>query len=1068
MPPEAPKLDTRTYDDLVDQVETLAEATTPWRRAQPGESLDFGGALIRIFGRMMERTIARLNQVPEKNFLAFLDLLGTQILPPKPARVPLTFELAKGRSAPTVIPAGTRVAATLTAEETDDILFETEQALVATPAQIAAAYVLEPSVNRYADLSSVAKPDIDQSLPMFRGISPRDYSLYLESILFGLEGNKTITLTLRPPIDQSQDLTLSLYQWFEADHAWRLIGPPSTASGPQLTLNLSDRVAGHTLVIGEDRSIDGHWIKLSFHSPRLGIQPNIQTVKVALTVAGDDVKPDYAFANNTEIDLTLPFYPFGPQPKSNDTFYIGHNTAFAYPNSTITLSLAMANPPGVGQPPIDTFTVRWEALTANQWRSITPSGENAAQKLAGEGSLAFQISSQKLIQAKEKNKQSRWLRARIIESKYEFSPPNSTPTATTLLQGITNANVITVANTRGFVPGMGLTILSDGNSDSAQITIVNTVTRQITLNRRISTNYKPGAVVQLLGTVSPPRINSLSIAYTYNTGSINPTYCLSSRDFVCIDHTAAIKDNEAFQPFQSPPDESPAFYMGFDRPLGTQPITLFVALEPPPAEAASRHKTDARLLWDYKTPEGWRRLSLIDGTNTFSESGLLTFLPPPDFARTIAFGQLCHWIRVRWVEGEFQAMPRLRRLLTNTVWATQAIATTEEILGSSNGEPDQVFQTAQTPVLLGQTLFVRERELPAPAEALALRQALGPGAIQPIEGVGGDRQGAWVQWQAVPDFYGSNGGDRHYILDYLTGQIYFGNDQAGRVPPQGRNNIRLSYRTGGGSQGNRPAGNILQLKSTVPYIKSVTNLEPARGGADAESLEQIKQRGPKQIRHRFRAVTVQDYEDLAYEASSEVARARAFPPRSYDLVLNNPLNRRWITPGDVDNYKNRSTHPQIENVGEVEIIIVPDSPVPQPIPSLDLINQVKTYLLNHSDKVMTLNVRGPIWIPVTITVDIVPTSLQTAVSLDTRVIDRLNEFLHPLTGGMNRLGWAFGRRPQDSDIYALLGSMAGVDHVRRLNMVVGDASESRLSAQQFALVFSGQHQVNLSPLEVNR
>ena len=52
------------------------------------------------------------------------------------------------------------------------------------------------------------------------------------------------------------------------------------------------------------------------------------------------------------------------------------------------------------------------------------------------------------------------------------------------------------------------------------------------------------------------------------------------------------------------------------------------------------------------------------------------------------------------------------------------------------------------------------------------------------------------------------------------------------------------------------------------------NLEPARGGVDAETLASLRQRGPRAIRHHDRAVTIEDYEDLAMLASPEVARAK--------------------------------------------------------------------------------------------------------------------------------------------------------------------------------------------------
>ncbi len=71
------------------------------------------------------------------------------------------------------------------------------------------------------------------------------------------------------------------------------------------------------------------------------------------------------------------------------------------------------------------------------------------------------------------------------------------------------------------------------------------------------------------------------------------------------------------------------------------------------------------------------------------------------------------------------------------------------------------------------------------------------------------------------------------------------------IPPRGRNNIRLSfYRTGGGEPGNVAHETITQLNTTIPYIDRVINLEAAAGGADQEDLERLKERVPKQLRHR--------------------------------------------------------------------------------------------------------------------------------------------------------------------------------------------------------------------------
>ncbi|MCM0593898.1 MAG: baseplate J/gp47 family protein [Gloeotrichia echinulata DEX184] len=127
-------------------------------------------------------------------------------------------------------------------------------------------------------------------------------------------------------------------------------------------------------------------------------------------------------------------------------------------------------------------------------------------------------------------------------------------------------------------------------------------------------------------------------------------------------------------------------------------------------------------------------------------------------------------------------------------------------------------------------------------------------------------------------FTGQDSRDRHYVIDRITGEIRFGNSANGLIPPIGIGNLRIRrYQTGGGTVGNRPANTIVQLKTTVPYVDKVTNPEPATGGANAEIIESLIERAPRTVRHGTRAVTFEDFEDLAMLATPEVARAKCVP-----------------------------------------------------------------------------------------------------------------------------------------------------------------------------------------------
>ena len=54
---------------------------------------DPGVTLVELFAWMTEMLLYRLNRVPEKSYITFMELMGVKIAPPLPAHTDLTFWL---------------------------------------------------------------------------------------------------------------------------------------------------------------------------------------------------------------------------------------------------------------------------------------------------------------------------------------------------------------------------------------------------------------------------------------------------------------------------------------------------------------------------------------------------------------------------------------------------------------------------------------------------------------------------------------------------------------------------------------------------------------------------------------------------------------------------------------------------------------------------------------------------------------------------------------------------------------------------------------------------------------
>lgn len=119
----APNLDDRHFQDLVDEAKRRIPRFCPsWTDHNVS---DPGVTLIELFAWMTEQYLFRLNQVPDKNLIAFLDLIGVKLEPAQPARGDVTFTLSAAPSPQrrAIIPAWTEVATERT---------ETEEAIVFT------------------------------------------------------------------------------------------------------------------------------------------------------------------------------------------------------------------------------------------------------------------------------------------------------------------------------------------------------------------------------------------------------------------------------------------------------------------------------------------------------------------------------------------------------------------------------------------------------------------------------------------------------------------------------------------------------------------------------------------------------------------------------------------------------------------------------------------------------------------------------------------------------------------------------------------------------------------------
>ena len=1025
----APRIDSRTSREVVGQMlELLAAHKAEWPEFHPDKGAS--RALIEIFGRFAELIIARLNQVPEKNFLAFLDMIGASLLPPQPARAALTFSLVNGSIQDGRVPAGTQIAAVQAEGETTPVIFETEDELVVTAAPLVSLFVRE--LDFFADNSFLINAVSANGVEAFRGFDKIEHIFYLgHDTLFSYPGLQQLKLDFNASKQPSASFEAQWEKW-DGEEPWTKI-PASikaadgsfrettdgneylTRNGQLFFTNISP--LQRSTVAG----IETCWLRchlLGRIVPNDDQLPELAGINMTATISSPPGKPlpiEAAFTNTIQVDTTKDFFPFGEKPRVGDTLYLANKEAFSEKDAVVTLNVSIRSAGReTGNP-----QVTWEFWDGQMWRPLDKVSDSTRAFTQAKGDVTFTFPEQPQA-ATINGVESFWVRLRIVSGNYgEESRYELDDTGKLKIDEKTKGYTIFSAT---FKP-----------PSISSITIAFTLTKQSAPQFGIAYNdYHAFEVCIAPEDFKLPTISSVADDYTLTHQS---------------KAQLALSDN-AFKPFRRNPDTDPTLYLGFTIPSGlgkfpNRKINLYAVLpefkdsEPAAVSrsgavkdspgAGTTANEQAKLVWEYSSGAGWADLTVRDSTDSLRKSGLIEFLAPPDFTPQDEFGLTRYWLRVVWESGIYLFEPELRGLLVNTAMAAQAVTIKDEILGSSDGSKNQRFHTTHTPILEGQQLYVREPENPPANELKKIEEENAGDALHLITDDTGRPQEIWVRWQQAPDFYGSAPRDRHFVLDHLTGEVRFGDGHNGLIPPAGVGNIHMSlYRTGGGVSGNKPAGRITQLRTTLPYVDRVTNHIAASGGAEAETYESLLKRMPQMIRHGGSAVTYEDYEDLARLASPAVARARSV--RIYEK----------------------------DEAGKVKLVIVPGSADPRPFPSLELKRRVQEYIDERKSPLAQLTVEGPKYIEVNVKVDIAATSLEGANDLKLVVLERLNRFLHPLAGGFNGEGWDFGRRPHDSDLFYLIEGIPGVDHIEDLKMdLVGNFD----SGSEQHLVASGKHEV---------
>ena len=313
-------------------------------------------------------------------------------------------------------------------------------------------------------------------------------------------------------------------------------------------------------------------------------------------------------------------------------------------------------------------------------------------------------------------------------------------------------------------------------------------------------------------------------------------------------------------------------------------------------------------------------------------------------------------------------------------------------------------------------------------------------------------------WREVDNFT-NLGNDRHvYVVDRMTGAITFapaigavqqlGSHESGSnqtanansspstsgealaaTPPLG-SEIRLWYRQGGGNAGNVAAGELTVLKDPISGI-TVINPQSASGGRAAESLDNVLIRGPQELHSLQRAITARDFELAALYSSRSVSRAKA--------VTRATL---WAhaTPGTVEVLLVPYLPTELWPDGRVTVDMLAErqtDPVREQIQlAIDERRPLGTTALANWARYKTVGVRTRI----------VVRREEDKDAVETRVRERINRTINPLSSSDDTDGWPYGQALRASHVYDIALAEPGVLWADRVRLNVDEAPDQRVAS----------------------
>lgn len=1115
----APLVDVRSAEELLAAFQRRKPGYVPeWN--PPEKSA--GASMAPIFIRYLQAILQRLNRAPEKNRLAFYNLLGLNLVPAQAARVPVVFRL--GADVPdSSAPAGTQVAAPPPPGASDPIVFETERAAGVAAAKLAQVFCLWPGRDEFIDYSEALRTA--QSFVLFQKsrLQQTPHILYLaHDTLLALAGKSRVEVEFELSEGSAAPLEILWEYWdgkvwrgFKSSRSTclekeeeRLDATKGLTRSGSILLSADCAETAKTSVFGQDT----YWIRGRLTQPlppdpARGL-PVVEGIRLSTRVEqpfSGSLQGEFSRFGRGQVDEL----EVGVQDEAagdlegvvvqiedrDDPAFSASGTTDSDGRATLQASLTRGHTyivratylgveaslelkyTGTPFPPLElvvTFKLIGlrldkalsEGTSLDTSKPFYPLGQQP------QPGAAFYFNQEEIFSKPGARVTMFVSRAESPQDSLAMS--DSTPLTHVLQWEYWNgrewallaqssqpdtAAELNETGTVEFTVPRDLSVTKVGDQEGLWMR-VRLVSGGFGFKQTVTFNTNTFTYV----ISQPPVLSDLRLSYAWQKGAFHSERVLAFNDFQYEDRTFEARwPGKMFAPFKSVSDVTPALYLGFDKQLPVSLMGLYLDV----AEKSDEREGPA-LIWEYWNGSGWREIAVEDETRHLRLPGVLSFIAPADSRPLARFAVPLHWLRGRLKEDGPPSEVVLNAVYPNGVWASQQRTFRDTPLGASTGLPNQLFRITQTPVLGNERIEVRES---AGARADVEWRIL---AMQI------SRRGQSVV-RTLEESLRSERDQTDIVLDDLrlrrdrskrvtevwvrwqgTPHFFFsGAEDRHYVLDRARGLLFF----GDGTRGKIPPVGAAILAKEFRAGGGVAG--NVAGGTISQLLGSVP--GVQSVSNPRAAEGGADGESL----ESFGARApgavrhwgRAIGRSEYETLAREAsagvaFARAIPAHGPAGG----------EQAGWVRLVIIPQSREPRPVPTFGLREKVRRFLEERAPGDLAgahqIDVTGPNYLPIDVSATLSPRDSSEAGAVEQHVREGLAEFLHPLRGGPEGRGWELGRDIFLSDVAAVLERVPGVDYVEDLALSVGGVSQGTVvEVGPDRIVIAGQIELKLKARE---